>query len=46
MGARAFIAMSWILVIFWAWVSHNEPPNTVKSLAKTKQVRPFTVPSR
>ena len=43
-GARAFIAMSWILMIFCAWVSDSEPPNTVKSLAKTNTVRPFTVP--
>jgi hypothetical protein len=32
------------LVIFWAWVSESEPPNTVKSLANTKTVRPLTVP--
>ena len=43
-GARAFIAMSWIFWIFSAWVSESEPPNTVKSLAKTNTVRPFTVP--
>ena len=43
-GARAFIAMSWILMIFCAWVSESEPPNTVKSLAKTNTVRPLTVP--
>src|SRR5207302_11214251 len=43
-GARAFMAMSWILVIFWAWVSDSEPPNTVKSLAQAKTVRPLTVP--
>ncbi len=43
-GARAFIAMSWILTIFCACVSESEPPNTVKSLANTKTVRPFTVP--
>src|SRR5437660_1376802 len=43
-GARAFMAMSWILTILPACVSDSEPPNTVKSLAKTKQVRPFTVP--
>ncbi len=43
-GARIFSAMSWILVIFAAWVSDSEPPNTVKSLANTKTVRPFTVP--
>ena len=36
--------MSWIFVIFAACVSDSEPPNTVKSLAKTKTVRPFTVP--
>ena len=41
-GAR--IAMSWILMIFCACVSDSEPPNTVKSLAKTKTLRPFTVP--
>src|ERR1700739_1078684 len=43
-GARAFIAMSWILTIFCAWVSDREPPNTVKSLANTKVLRPLTVP--
>src|SRR3984893_14400229 len=43
-GARARIAISWILMIFCAWVSDSEPPNTVKSLAKVKTVRPFTVP--
>ena len=43
-GALAFIAMSWILTIFCAWVSDSEPPNTVKSLAKTKVLRPLTVP--
>ena len=43
-GARVFSAMSWILMIFCAWVSDSEPPNTVKSLAKTKTVRPLTVP--
>ena len=43
-GARARIAMSWILMIFCAWVSDSEPPNTVKSLAKAKTVRPLTVP--
>jgi hypothetical protein len=34
-GAPFFIAMSWILTIFCAWVSESEPPNTVKSLANT-----------
>ena len=43
-GARAFIAMSWIFTIFCACVSESEPPNTVKSLANTNTVRPFTVP--
>jgi hypothetical protein len=43
-GARAFIAMSCSLVILSAWVSDSEPPNTVKSLAKTKVLRPLTVP--
>ncbi len=43
-GARARIAMSWILMIFCACVSDSEPPNTVKSLAKTKTLRPLTVP--
>ena len=43
-GALAFIAMSCSFVIFSAWVSDSEPPNTVKSLAKTKVLRPFTVP--
>ena len=44
MGARILSAMSWILMIFWACASDSEPPNTVKSLAKTKTVRPLTVP--
>src|SRR5207342_3320086 len=43
-GALAFIAMSCSFVIFSAWVSDSEPPNTVKSLANTKVLRPFTVP--
>src|SRR5216684_3670211 len=43
-GALAFIAMSWIFTIFCAWVSESEPPNTVKSLANTKVLRPLTVP--
>src|SRR5213083_2135215 len=43
-GARAFIAMSWILTIFCACASESEPPNTVKSLAKANTVRPFAVP--
>src|ERR1700733_3257582 len=43
-GALAFIAMSWIFTIFCAWVSDSEPPNTVKSLANTKVLRPLTVP--
>src|ERR1700732_1651654 len=43
-GALAFIAMSWIFTIFCAWVSDGAPPNTVKSLAKTKVLRPLTVP--
>src|SRR5262249_41841878 len=43
-GARAFIAISWILTIFCAWASESEPPNTVKSLAKANTVRPLTVP--
>jgi hypothetical protein len=32
------------LVIFAACVSDSEPPRTVKSLAKTKTVRPLIVP--
>src|SRR4051812_3272086 len=43
-GALAFIAMSCNFVIFSAWVSDSEPPNTVKSLANTNVLRPFTVP--
>src|SRR6476646_5012204 len=43
-GALAFIAISWIFTIFCAWVSESEPPNTVKSLANTKVLRPLTVP--
>ena len=31
-------------MIFCAWVSDSEPPNTVKSLANTNTVRPLTVP--
>jgi hypothetical protein len=34
-GARFLSAMSWIFTIFSAWDSDSEPPNTVKSLAKT-----------
>src|SRR6185312_3717865 len=44
-GHRAFIAISWTLMIFCACVSDNEPPNTVKSLEKEKPPRPLTVPS-
>src|SRR5690242_17604023 len=44
MGALAFIAMSCSFVIFNAWVSDNDPPNTVKSFANTKVLRPLTVP--
>src|SRR5579862_6328327 len=43
-GALAFIAMSWSFVIFSACLSDSEPPNTVKSFAKTKVLRPLTVP--
>ena len=43
-GARAFMAASCTLMIFCACVSDSEPPNTVKSLANTNTVRPFTVP--
>src|SRR5215472_6725714 len=43
-GARAFIARSWILTIFCACASLSEPPNTVKSLAKANTARPLTVP--
>src|SRR5436853_213173 len=43
-GARAFIAMSWIFWIFSAWVSESEPPNTVKSLANTNIVWPIPLP--
>ena len=43
-GARALSAMSWILVIFRACASESEPPKTVKSLEKTKTVRPLIVP--
>jgi hypothetical protein len=34
-GAPTFIAMSMTLQIFCAWRSDSEPPNTVKSCAKT-----------
>ena len=43
-GAPVFIAMSMTLQIFCAWVSESEPPNTVKSWAKTKTSRPSTSP--
>ena len=33
-GARFFSAISCSLVIFWAWVSDRDPPNTVKSLGE------------
>ena len=31
-------------MILSAWVSDSDPPKTVKSLANTNTVRPFTVP--
>src|SRR2546425_9904165 len=43
-GAPTFIARSMILQIFAAWVSLSDPPNTVKSCAKTKTGRPSTAP--
>ena len=43
-GAPAFIARSITLQIFRACASASEPPNTVKSCANTKTVRPWTVP--
>ena len=43
-GAPTFIAMSMTLQIFCAWRSDSEPPNTVKSWAKTKTRRPLIVP--
>jgi hypothetical protein len=36
--------MSMTLQIFCAWRSLSEPPNTVKSCAKTKTSRPLIVP--
>src|SRR5258706_6506692 len=42
MGAPTFIARSISLQIFAAFVSEREPPNTVKSCAKTKIGRPST----
>src|SRR5262245_37937508 len=43
-GAPTFIARSMILQIFAAYVSDREPPNTVKSCANTKTVRPSMAP--
>src|ERR1044072_7529667 len=43
-GAPTFIAMSITLQIFCAWRSDSEPPNTVKSWAKTNTRRPLIVP--
>jgi hypothetical protein len=43
-GAPTFMAMSMTLQIFCAWRSLSEPPNTVKSCAKTKTSRPLIVP--
>ena len=43
-GAPAFIARSITFTIFRACASASEPPNTVKSCANTKIVRPWTVP--
>ena len=42
--APVFRARSMILQIFWALVSDNEPPKTVKSCAKTKAGRPCIRP--
>ncbi len=44
MGAPAFIARSITLQIFRACASASDPPKTVKSCAKMKIVRPWTVP--
>ncbi len=41
-GAPTFIARSITLQIFCAYAPLSEPPNTVKSCAKTKTVRPST----
>src|SRR6266571_9184393 len=43
-GAPTFIARSMILQIFAAYVSLSDPPNTVKSCAKTKTWRPSIAP--
>ncbi len=43
-GQPTFIAKSMTLQIFSPNTSPNEPPNTVKSWAKTATVRPSTVP--
>ena len=43
-GAPIFMAMSMILQIFRAIVSDSDPPNTVKSWAKTYTRRPSIVP--
>ncbi len=43
-GAPIFMAISMILHIFRAMVSLSDPPNTVKSCAKTYTRRPLMVP--
>ena len=40
MGTPVFMARSMILQIFRAYASESEPPNTVKSWAKTNTGRP------
>src|SRR5687768_16574193 len=44
-GAPFSTARSITLQIFSALVSESDPPNTVKSCAKTKTLRPSTVPA-
>ena len=43
-GKPSLIAWSITLQIFAAWVSDNEPPNTVKSCEYTNTGRPFINP--
>ena len=44
MGTPVFMARSMILQIFRAYASESEPPNTVKSWAKTNTGRPCMRP--
>ena len=44
MGAPANCARSWHLTILAACISPSDPPMVLKSCAKAKTVRPFTIP--